>query len=88
MELFISIYDVVNAIMHGRAIGRRRSLCSANAAQQCHNVVLFPADHAADGQFEGGSRPDCREASERTKLSPAPALQHAALHRMCGNPEV
>ena len=29
------------------------------------NVVLFPADHAADGQFEGGSRPDCREASER-----------------------
>jgi hypothetical protein len=39
MQLLITIYDVVHAIMHGRAVGRRRSLCSANAAQQCHNVV-------------------------------------------------
>jgi hypothetical protein len=41
---------IVNATMHGRAVGRRRSLCSTNAAQQRHNVVFSPAD----GQSEGG----------------------------------
>jgi hypothetical protein len=33
MESFVSIDDVVTAMMHDRAVGRRRSLCSANAAR-------------------------------------------------------